>query len=396
MKKIGLFLGISLLLLSLVLLSACDDSQDRYTVTFLDKDGAVLKAEIVAPSEAATAPTPPTVTGMVFEGWDSDFTCVMADMTVRPVYSSVKHTVRFVDHVGNLLKSESVLYGGAASAPLPPPVPDMVFEGWDGDFSCVTADVTVRAIYAAAQEHTVTFVDDAGVILKTEMVLHGTAATPPPPPVRADKVFDGWDQSFDAVKGDMTVTARYRAKKIFTVTYLDYSGRKLAEELVREGDDAVGAVTPQREGYRFDGWSSPLTDIRASKQVKAVYSLYAAENVFDISYEKKSGDAVTLTLSLVGDVRLAGAQGTLALPLGITNVKLKAFGETSASLWDDKVHFIFVSATDVTAPFALLELTFDSKEKAVTFALALEKALVFDENEKPVHFSVIGESVVLQ
>ncbi len=57
------------------------------TVTFLDKDGAVLKTvEDVALGASVEAPVPPAVDGFVFVKWDADLSKVLEDLTVRPVY----------------------------------------------------------------------------------------------------------------------------------------------------------------------------------------------------------------------------------------------------------------------------------------------------------------------
>ncbi|MBQ6790845.1 MAG: VCBS repeat-containing protein [Paludibacteraceae bacterium] len=57
-----------------------------FTVTFVDIDGKVLKTESVAAGKGATAPTPPTVVGMFFVGWSADFSNVTEDMTVQALY----------------------------------------------------------------------------------------------------------------------------------------------------------------------------------------------------------------------------------------------------------------------------------------------------------------------
>ena len=57
-----------------------------YTVTFLDKDGAVLKTEIVEEGKSATAPIAPSVEGFTFTGWSVDFSAITANLTVKAEY----------------------------------------------------------------------------------------------------------------------------------------------------------------------------------------------------------------------------------------------------------------------------------------------------------------------
>ncbi len=65
--------------------------------------------------------------------------------TPQPVY----HTVRFVDWDGALISEQQVEDGAAAVAPTDPVREGYLFTGWSGDFSCVTADITVTALYEA-------------------------------------------------------------------------------------------------------------------------------------------------------------------------------------------------------------------------------------------------------
>lgn len=243
--------------------------------------------------------------------------------------------------------------------------------------------------------YTVTFLDKDGAVIKTESVAHLGAATAPVPPSVAGMVFDGWDKSFDSVTEDLTVTALYRKEGTFTVTYFDYSGRKLATEYVNAGCDAVPPIVPAREGYTFVGWSGSLENIRANTKVTATYSLCEAKNVFDLSYAQK-GSVVTLTVSVLGDVRLAGLQGSLALPEGIRNVSLKSLGDTVVNMKDGNVYYVFVSGTDVCEPIRLFELQFESAEETLAFALSLGEEDVFDQNGDAVAFTVIGQSVRLK
>jgi len=58
--------------------------------------------------------------------------------------------------------------------------------------------------------HTVTFEDWDGTELKAEQVEHGQAATAPANPVRENYYFIGWDNDFSYVTEDLVVTAMYK------------------------------------------------------------------------------------------------------------------------------------------------------------------------------------------
>ena len=71
---------------------------DRYTVTFYDWDGTVLKVETVAWGQAATPPADPTREGYTFIGWDFDYTNVVWDLAVNAEYVKNAETVYTVEY----------------------------------------------------------------------------------------------------------------------------------------------------------------------------------------------------------------------------------------------------------------------------------------------------------
>lgn len=71
---------------------------------------------------------------------------------VKKVPVPVKYTVRFVDGLGNTLKKQTVVEGKSASAPKDPSREGYSFKGWDQDFDEVTEDMTVTALWKKNDE----------------------------------------------------------------------------------------------------------------------------------------------------------------------------------------------------------------------------------------------------
>ena len=119
------------------------------------------------------------------------------------------HTVTFVDWNGTILDTQTVAYGHDATAPADPSRENYVFAGWSTTFTQVTEDMTVTALYHAF--YTVTFLDADGTVLSTQTVEETTAATEPDMTGRTynGNPFSGWNADFSAVSGDLTVTAVY-------------------------------------------------------------------------------------------------------------------------------------------------------------------------------------------
>lgn len=64
-----------------------------------------------------------------------------------PTEPAETYTVQFVDPMGALLYADTVAEGAAAQPPQNPMMPyGWVFSHWDGDFTCVSGDMTVKAV----------------------------------------------------------------------------------------------------------------------------------------------------------------------------------------------------------------------------------------------------------
>lgn len=196
---------------------------NKYTVTFMDGEKVLETFTNVPHGETVTAPEVPKKDGKTFSKWDKDFSKVTSDLTINAVYDVDTFTVTFKDGE-KVLETQTVEYEAAATAPdtarLSPPE-GMHFAKWDKDFSKVTESIEVSAVYEL-NEYTVIF-KNGETTLKTEMVKHGFAATAPNVYDTATKKFVGWDKSFDNVTSDLIVNAKFETKK-FTLTFINFDG----------------------------------------------------------------------------------------------------------------------------------------------------------------------------
>ena len=196
---------------------------NKYTVTFMDGEKVLATFTNVTHGDTVTAPEVPEKDGKTFSKWDKDFSKVTSDLTINAVYDVDTFTVTFKDGE-KVLETQTVEYEAAATAPdtarLSPPE-GMHFAKWDKDFSKVTESIEVSAVYEL-NEYTVIF-KNGETTLKTEMVKHGFAATAPNVYDTATKKFVGWDKSFDNVTSDLIVNAKFETKK-FTLTFINFDG----------------------------------------------------------------------------------------------------------------------------------------------------------------------------
>lgn len=124
------------------------DAPTECTVTFVDWDGTILQQTTTRPGMMVTPPADPVREGYTFKGWDSqDYTWVVSDLTITATYYDETFTVRFYDWDGTLLSEQQVHYGQAAEAPADPAREGYTFLGWSEDFSDVTIDKYIVAMY---------------------------------------------------------------------------------------------------------------------------------------------------------------------------------------------------------------------------------------------------------
>ena len=139
--------------------------KEEFSVVFFDEDGNVLKQEIVKYNESATAPQAPEKEGHVFKEWSEDITCVKDNLEVTPVYEKQKFTVTFKDEDGTVLKEAVTEYGKTAVNPKNPTKLGYKFTGWDKDYKNVTSDLVVTATYEL-ETYTITYKDEQGNIIE--------------------------------------------------------------------------------------------------------------------------------------------------------------------------------------------------------------------------------------
>lgn len=233
---------------------------NKYTVTFMDGEKVLKAFTNVTHGDTVTAPEVPKKDGKTFSKWDKDFSKVTSDLTINAVYDVDTFTVTFKDGE-KVLETQTVEYEAAATAPdtarLSPPE-GMHFAKWDKDFSKVTEDIEVSAVYEL-NEYTVIF-KNGETTLKTERVKHGFAATQPNVYDTATKKFVGWDKSFDNVTSDLIVNAKFETKK-FTLTFINFDGTTVYTAEVEYGasidshfETADNAATYDDKILDYDGW----------------------------------------------------------------------------------------------------------------------------------------------
>lgn len=287
MKKRTSFL-ICLVLIMLVALSmaAChktnvpdtpspDDNNKTYPTVIFNFNDGTGKTQSVKMTASAKAPNV-TREGYRFLGWSKSAggtTFVenlrnLADGTqVFAIWEVKLFRVNFVVN-GEVVSSDNVEYGKAATAPNPETFKDKipagkVFAGWDKDFDVITGVLQVNALFSDMQSYTVTFYKEKGDASPYGTPQSGTADDVIPAvknPELAGFKFEGW---FDAEGNEYVAGKRFEKDATY---YAKWSVAK----------PNAATASPLTMVY---GETKTLTATPASNNVEAInyaYSWYLA------------------------------------------------------------------------------------------------------------------------
>ena len=222
-----------------------------YTVTF-DINGGVgtenFASSVQVPAGGYINLSVPTKEGHTFVGWYTgdavtdgmvtSTTAIRADMALKARWRANSFSVKFFGENGVLLKEESVLYGESAQAPTAPVVKGFVFDKWDADFSSVTEDMTINAIYVA-ETYTLSYDTDGGDVLNNEVYRVGDVPVKPATPYKGGYTFVGWYLDADFVT-PYDFSTGFKTDTTLYAYFSESIPISTAEELKAIGDYSTG------------------------------------------------------------------------------------------------------------------------------------------------------------
>lgn len=186
------------------------------------------------------------------------------------------YTVTFDANGGGIESGEGVQTVTEGADAIPPAVErkGYLFDGWEGNYTAVTADSHVRAKWTPV--YTVTFdlnggtATDSSLLIQT--VLQGQDAIIPEVS-REGYEFDGWNvEDLTNINNDLSVTARWT--RLWQVRYFltggDVSNDNLLIQTVRE-DQTPTDPKPKRDKYTFIKWTEEIKADISTKYYTAVW-----------------------------------------------------------------------------------------------------------------------------
>jgi uncharacterized repeat protein (TIGR02543 family) len=218
-------------------------------------DGVQLgETQVVDYGSAATAPTNPTKEGHTFKGWDKEFANVHEDLVINALFEINTYTVTFVDKDGTVLKTETVEYGKDATAPANPTKEGYTFKEWNKAFTNIKANTTVMATYDLI-EYAIEYYEGSTKLTLTPAKYTIEDAFDLPEYEKQGFLFVGWYLKSDLTGEKMTKIVKGETGKV--VLYAKVLDESITHDIVYELNGGmwgwtVNPVTSPNDGIAED------------------------------------------------------------------------------------------------------------------------------------------------
>ncbi|MFA6160285.1 MAG: InlB B-repeat-containing protein [Parcubacteria group bacterium] len=227
---------------------------------------------------------------------------VTGDISVSASFAIDTYTVSFQNYDTTELKSETVNYGGSATAPADPTRTGYTFTGWDIAYNNVTTDLTVTAEYSI-DTYTITYNGndntegtvpaDQTKTYAVDLTLQTNSGTL----VKTNYTFAGWNTQADGGGTDyaegatyttntaLTLYAKWTAEE-FTLTYSANANGSLTgttSQTVSYGGSGSAVTAVPADNYHFTTWSdssidNPRTDTNVTGDI-SVSASFASDDI---------------------------------------------------------------------------------------------------------------------
>lgn len=281
MKKIKFLLPLFILFI----IVGCNNTpqEEKYKVLFLNKDDKVINTIYVTKNEVFEYPDAPIIEGFEFTGWDKKIYQVTEDTIIKANYKKITYTVNFYDINNNIISTQNINYKENATAPTLDNVEGYTFIGWNQEFTNVLENLDIKPVYNK-KTFTVKFYDDLGNLLEEQVINYGENAIEPENVNKEGYTFTGWDKDFSNIKEDLVVNGTYEAI-YYTVTFLDMYGDIIETKKVQSHKEVEAPSAPTVDYHTFDKWDQKVDKVTDELIVKAIYTFDNKKyDIKDVNY----------------------------------------------------------------------------------------------------------------
>ena len=285
----------------------------NYNITY-NLDGGSVSGNPASynPETATFTLKNPTKSGYDFLGWTGSngstpqTTVEIAkgttgDKTYTANWKRIVFTVKWVNHDGTILRTDTVNYGETPSYGATPTRESSAefhytFKEWSPSVVATTDDVTYTATYTETKrEYPITFKNEDGTVLLMSDFKYGampsySGSTPQKEQTETEVfTFAGWNVELSPVTGEAEYVATYTsAPREYTITWVNYDGEVLKTDAVAYNTTPTyDGETPRKPKdtqyrYEFAGWSPEIVPVTVDAEYMATYNPIELPPVADL------------------------------------------------------------------------------------------------------------------
>lgn len=141
----------------------------------------------------------------------------------------------------------------------------------------------------------------------------------------------------------------------YTVNFMDFDGKLLSTQIVREGYPAMAPDEPERDGHDFIGWDKAFDNVETNLTVKAQYKAHR----FYVIFHNENGDTLSgfFTPASAGDEGNFVEYGTAVDAPGAMYAELLAKEGYVFVGWDDSTYNYVTKNMDIYPVYKLNEFS---------------------------------------
>ncbi|MBR3769217.1 MAG: InlB B-repeat-containing protein [Lachnospiraceae bacterium] len=162
----------------------------------------------------------------------------------------------------------------------------------------------LQTIVAPKPEYQVKFLNWDGSVLAEQIVKEGASAQAPETPVREGYRFVGWDTGLTNVHDNLEIVALYEHEQC-TVTFVDWSQDTCKVETYNVGADIIYPSWKEIEGYEFMGWYDEAGNSVSVAEKNLVLTAIYEEKEFTVNFYEQDGTVLSSQTVKYGEAAYA-------------------------------------------------------------------------------------------
>lgn len=235
----------------------------------------------------------------------------------------------------------------------------------------------LQTIAAPKPEYQVKFINWDGTVLAEQIVKEGASAQAPEAPTREGYRFLGWDTGLTNVHDNLEIVALYEHEQC-TVTFVDWSQNICKAEIYNVGADIIYPSWKEMEGYEFLGWYDEAGNSISIADKNLVLTAVYEEKEFNVNFYEQDGTVLSSQIVKYGEAAYA--------PIA-PEIERQRF-----ACWSTYEYSKVQKSLDIFPSYEYYETTVNPKAdiKSCTLESAIEVSLSCDDPNATIFYTIDG------